>query len=312
MSVSIRHRVEYAVVAGVAALVGRLPHRVATAGGTALGVLYFCADRTRRRLALRNLASAFPRRSARARRTMAWQVFAHFGRLLIEVLRFGRMPPDRMRQLIEFDGAERVLAALAHGKGIILISGHFGFWELQGMAHGLELPPMAVVARRLDNPLLNDLLERARTQNGNAVIYRRGSVRRILRALADNQAVAFMIDQHIQTADAVTVDFFGRPASTTSAVAALALRTGAPVIPVFALPLEGGRYRLIYEHAVAPPASESDNAVREFTQRCTDVLEMYVRRHPHLWLWMHRRWRDGDTSEGRRSLAADRTQATDP
>jgi KDO2-lipid IV(A) lauroyltransferase len=101
-----------------------------------------------------------------------------------------------------------------------------------------------------------------------------------------------LIDQHIMSRDAIYVDFFERPASTTSAVAALALRTGAPVVPVFALPLGGGRYRMIYEHPVEPPAPDSPNAIQEFTQRCTDVLEMYVRRHPELWLWMHRRWRD--------------------
>ena len=124
------------------------------------------------------------------------------------------------------------------------------------------------------------------------MIYRRGAIRRVLRALEANEAVAILIDQHIQTADAVYVDFFNRPAATTSALAALALRTGAPVVPVFALPLPGGRFRMVYEHAVEPPPSDDPDAVREFTQRCTDVLEMYVRRYPHLWLWMHRRWRD--------------------
>ena len=88
------------------------------------------------------------------------------------------------------------------------------------------------------------------------------------------------------------MDFFNRPAATTSALAALALRTGAPVIPVFALPLPGGRFRMVYEHAVDPPKADAPDALRDFTQRCTDVLEMYVRRYPGLWLWMHRRWRD--------------------
>jgi KDO2-lipid IV(A) lauroyltransferase len=149
-----------------------------------------------------------------------------------------------------------------------------------------------VLARPLDNRLLHDLLEEVRGRTGNAVIYRRGAVRRVLRALAANQAVAVLIDQHIQTADAVYVDFFNRPAATTSALAALALRTGAPVIPVFALPLPGGRFRMVYEHAVDPPNADAPDALRDFTQRCTDVLEMYVRRYPGLWLWMHRRWRD--------------------
>src|SRR5688500_11323573 len=114
----------------------------------------------------------------------------------------------------------------------------------------------------------------------------------MLRDLASNRGIALLIDQHLHTSDAVYVDFFNRPAATTSALAALALRTGAPVVPVFALPSPGGRFRMVYEHAVAPPHSDDPEAVREFTQRCTDVLEMYVRRYPHLWLWMHRRWRD--------------------
>ena len=118
------------------------------------------------------------------------------------------------------------------------------------------------------------------------------------KTLEARQGVAVLIDQHIQSRDAIYVDFFERPAATTSAVAALALRTGAPVIPVFALPLGGGRYRMIYEHAVEPPDRDTDEAVREFTQRCTDVLEMYVRRHPELWLWMHRRWREGESEPG--------------
>ena len=131
------------------------------------------------------------------------------------------------------------------------------------------------------------------------MIYRRGTIRRVMRTLQAGHGVAVLIDQHIIGRDAIYVDFFERPAATTSAVAALALRTGAPVVPVFALPLGGGRYRLIYEHQVAPPRADSPDAVREFTQRCTDVLEMYVRRHPELWLWMHRRWRDdGAVADG--------------
>jgi KDO2-lipid IV(A) lauroyltransferase len=151
---------------------------------------------------------------------------------------------------------------------------------------------MGVLARPLDNVRLHNLLERMRGCTGNYVIYRRGALRRVLKALSSNDAVAILIDQHIQAPDAVTVSFFDRPAATTLALAMLALRTGAPVIPVFATPVGPGRYRLVYEHPVDPPSDDSPEAIRDFTQRCTDVLEMYVRRHPELWLWMHRRWRD--------------------
>jgi KDO2-lipid IV(A) lauroyltransferase len=290
-SIRLRHRLEHAGVVTVLTAVGLLPWRVALWGGTLLGGAFFLFDAPHRRLTEQNLALAFPDWPRAEVRRVARAVFGHFGRLLIEVLRFSQIPKAQLRDMVEFEGLEHVRAALAEGKGVIFVAGHFGFWELQGFAHTLELPPMAVVARPLDNPRLHSLLERARTRLGNSVIYRRGGLRRILRTLQAGGIVAVMIDQHIQTADATTVTFFGRPASTTTAVGALALRTGAPVVPVFALPLGYGRYRLVYERPVEPPGHDSADPVRELTQRSTDVLERYVRQYPHLWLWMHRRWR---------------------
>jgi len=291
------HRLEYTLVATVRALVRVLPDGLSRALGTFIGLMFYLVDGAHRRLAVSQLRAAFPVRSEAECRALARATFAHFGRLLVAVLRFSALTPDAMRARVEYEGEERVRAALAAGKGAILFSGHFGFWELQGIAHPLVLPPMSVLARPLDNPLLHALLERMRCATGNSVIYRKGAVRRVLRALAANEVVAIMIDQHIQSSDAVKVDFFDRPASTTIALATLALRTGAPLIPVFCLPLSGGRYRMVYEHPVPLPPEGTADPVREVTQRCTDVLEMYVRRHPHLWLWMHRRWREPEALE---------------
>jgi Kdo2-lipid IVA lauroyltransferase/acyltransferase len=287
-----RHRLEYRVVVGVVALVRLMPMRAVLTAGALLGGAFHFFDRPHRRLAVANLQAAFPLRSATECRAIARDMFAHFGRLLMVLLKFSTMRPAEMMARVEFEGEERVRHAHAAGRGALLFTGHFGYWEINALVHALALNPIAVMARPLDNPLLNDLLESVRGRTGNSVIYRRGALRKVLRALGQNQAVAVLIDQHIQTADAVFVDFFNRPAATTSALAALALRTGAPVVPVFALPLPGGRFRMVYEHPVDPPRADDPDAIREFTQRCTDVLEMYVRRYPTLWLWMHRRWRD--------------------
>ena len=203
-----------------------------------------------------------------------------------------------MLAAIEPEGEDRVRQVLAQGRGVLFFTGHFGYWEIQAIAHALRIEPMSLLARPLDNPMLDSMLEEIRTSTGNRVIQRRGAVRRILSDLAAGRGVAILIDQHLHESDAVYVGFFQRPAATTSALAAMALRTGAPVIPVFALPLPHGRYRLIYERPVEPPLADAPDAVREFTQRCTDVLEMYVRRHPDLWLWMHRRWRDQEPGSG--------------
>ncbi|MEZ5319115.1 MAG: lysophospholipid acyltransferase family protein [Vicinamibacterales bacterium] len=289
---AVRHRLEYGAVLAVRALVRILPDAVARGFGTLLGLAFHAVDRGHARLAVRQLQAAFPLRSPAECRAIARATFAHFGRLLVLVLRYSTLRPDQIRARVEFEGEDRVRDALALGRGVIVFSGHFGFWELQGLAHALVLPPMSVLARPLDNPYLHGLLERMRRATGNHVIYRQGAIRRVLRALANNECVAILIDQHIQPADAVTVDFFNRPAATTSALATLALRTGAPLVPAFALPLARGRFRLVYEHPVELPPPDAADPVRELTQRCTDVLEMYVRRHPHLWLWMHRRWRD--------------------
>jgi KDO2-lipid IV(A) lauroyltransferase len=276
----------------VRAVISIMPYPLLWLSGTAIGYIFYVCDAKHRRVALENLATAFPRRSAAERRAIVRAVFAHFGRLLFEFLKFSTLSAENILSRVEFDGEERVRLAYGQGKGVLFITGHFGFWELHAVAHPLRFEPIGVLARTLDNARLNALLEDIRQRTGNVVIYRQGSIRKVMRMMSDKHGVAILIDQHITGADAVQVEFFERSAATTSAVAAMALRTGAPVVPVFALPLGKGRYRLIYEHPVEPPAQDSQDAVREFTQRCTDVLEMYVRRHPDLWLWMHRRWRE--------------------
>jgi KDO2-lipid IV(A) lauroyltransferase len=277
------------------ALAWLLPWPLVRVAGAGIGLAFYLVDRVHRKVTLENLTAAMPHRSEAERRTIARSVFMHFGRVLLELLKFGSLDPRAMIRATEVEGGEHAQHAYAQGRGVIFFTGHFGFWEVIGLSQALRLEPIDVLARPLDNPYLNDLLEKTRCATGNGVIYRRGAIRRVLRVLEGGHGIGVLIDQHVHGPDSVTVDFFGRPAGTTNAIAAVALRTGSPVVPVFALPAEGGGYRIIYEHAVEPPQSDAPDPVREFTQRCTDVLEMYVRRHPELWLWMHRRWRTAGT-----------------
>ncbi len=287
-----RHRLEYAAVRAVMLAVGLMPLWLIDLCGTMLGLAFYAVDGAHRRVATRNVAAAFPTRSGAERRAIVRGAFMHFGRLLFALLEFNSLSEGQMLARVEFEGEERVRSAYAHGAGVLFVTGHFGYWELQALVHALKLQPMAVMARALDNPYLHRLLEQMRTRTGNSVLYRQGTVRRAMRLLQEGRGVGILIDQHIQTRDAIHVDFFNRPAATTPLAAALALRTGARIVPLFALPIGGGRYRMIYEHPIEPPPDGTDDPIHELTQRCTDVLEMYVRRHPQLWLWMHRRWRD--------------------
>ena len=292
-----RDTIEYGAVVAVREIARRLPDAAVSALGSAIGLTFYALDRSHRRVALTNLEQCFPNRPASERRAVARGAFKHFGQVLLKLLTFSALTPEQMMERSEYEGDERVRLAYAKGQGILFFTGHFGFWELHALAHGVKLRPIGVLARALDNARLNDLLERVRTKTGNQVIYRHGAVRRVMKTLAAGEGVALLIDQHMHSPDAIWVNFFRRPAATTSTLAALALRTGAAVIPVFAHPLPGGRYKFVYESPVEPPAENGPDAIREFTQRCTDVLEMHVRKHPELWLWMHRRWRDAPIPE---------------
>ena len=178
-----RHRAEYLAVSGLRWLVRILPHGIVRAMGGALGLMFYALDRVHRRVADTNLATAFPKRSAAERRQITRAMFVHFGRLLFELLRFSTLDHDEMRHRIEFDGEDRARAAYAQGKGVLFFTGHFGYWEIHAIGHGLEVQPIGVLARALDNPFLNALLEDVRSKTGNWIIYRQGAVRKVLRAL---------------------------------------------------------------------------------------------------------------------------------
>ncbi len=287
----IRHRAEYLAVQVVRLSVRALPRRWGAALGSGLGWLFHRWDHRRRSTALDNVRAALPGRTDDEYRAIVAGAFAGVGRHVVELLRFDAMRVEDLMPLVEIEGAEHVERAAAAGRGAIFFTGHFGFWELHVVAHAVRFEPILMVARTLDNPLLEAMIARVRTRFGTRVAPRQGAVRRLLRGLRERRPVGMMVDQHLQDRSAVRVRFLGRPAAATSALAALALRTGAPVIPVFTLPRRGQRYRVVYEPPVEMPDSRRADAVQVLTQRCADVLEARVRRRPELYLWMHRRWR---------------------
>src|SRR6185295_11314304 len=147
-----------------------MPDALIRAIGTLLGLGFYAVDGAHRRIALRNLATAFPGRSDADRRLIARAAFAHFGRLLFELLAFSTLSPETMLSRVEFEGEDRARLAYAQGKGVLFVTGHFGFWELHAMVHALQIAPIGLLARALDNPQLNGLLERIRQRTGNTVV----------------------------------------------------------------------------------------------------------------------------------------------
>ncbi len=193
---------EFALVRAVAGSVRFLPMSMVRIAGAALGRAAYSVDRFHRRIALDNLAHAFPSKSAAERRALARAMFAHFGSLLLELMKFGRLSNDEMLRLIDSEGEERVRQAYQHGRGVLFFTGHFGYWEMQAITQPLRVRPVSVLARPLDNPRLHAMLEGIRTRTGNMVIYRQGAIRKVLRELAANRGIALLIDQHLHTPDA--------------------------------------------------------------------------------------------------------------
>lgn len=170
-------------MAFVASCIRRLPWPVVAASGEAIGFAVYLLDVPRRRIAVQNLAHAFPTRTPAWRRRVSRRVFSHFGRMLLELLKFSTLTADDMLSRVEFEGADRARQAYAAGHGAFFLTAHFGCWETNGLVHALNFAPIGVMARPLDNPMLHEMLERVRQCTGNWVIYRKGGIRKTLRAL---------------------------------------------------------------------------------------------------------------------------------
>ena len=181
---------------------------------------------------------------------------------------------------------------MAAGRGVLYVTGHFGNWELNAVAHGWLFGPVGVVARPLDNPFLDRRLCAARSVSGNEVIYKERALARVIKTLREGRGVAFLVDQNVQEQDGIFVEFFGRPAASTTVAAALALKTGCAVVAGRALPLPDGRYRLIYDPPLSFRASGDRNAdIARLTQQIASHIEGWIREQPDRWLWLHRRWK---------------------
>ena len=284
-----RFLLEAVAIGGAIRLAAILPRRALLAIGGALGALAGRVDRERTRIAIENLGAAFgPALDARGARRIARKCWRHFGRIVLDALAFPRVDAEAAARLVRCRGLDRLRAACARGRGVLIFSAHYGHWELGAVAQGHLGLPLAVVTRPLDNPRLERMLARLRGRSGNVIIHKRNAVREILKALHSGIGVAIVIDQDARD-QGVFVPFFGRPASTTPTLALLALRTGAAVVPVRCVPLPDGTWELAYEPEVpVEETGDRDADVLALTGRCTAIVEGWVRGRHGLWLWMHR------------------------
>ncbi len=271
---------------------GALPRRWALTMGYGIGwIVYWCWRRLRR-VGLRNLELAFPDLSPPERKRILKRAFRNLGRLLAEFSQFPKLTPTNIHHLVKYEGLEYFLQARARGRGVLILTAHFGAWELSSLAHSLYGYPMHFLVRRLDNPRLHRLIERYRTLGGNHPINKAEAARQVLGALKRGETVGILMDLNTQPHEGIFCDFFGRAACTSPIIATFALRTDTPVVPGFLIWDEQER---IHRLRFAPPVDlirtgDPQRDIELNTTQFNRIIEQMIRQYPDQWLWVHKRW----------------------
>jgi len=288
-----RNRLEYILAWGLFRLLGILPRALARGVGSAIGRGALLLTPRLRRVGRHNLAVAFPEKPVDERERLLRLLSRNLGWLLAEFCQMPRYTPESTQAFLRYDGLEHYLAARGAGRGVLILTAHLGAWELSSFYHSLMGHPMSIVIRRLDNPLIDGLVNRIRCLHGNQVLHKDDFARGLLASMRRGETVGILMDTNMTPPQGVFVDFFGLAACTGSGLARVAMKTGAAVLPGFLLWDEANRRYVLRFGAQIPLAATGDVEadVLANTAAFTKEIEGYVRQYPDQWLWVHRRWK---------------------
>ncbi len=293
------NRLQYWPVALTVRLIGVLPRPVAHVVGIMIGGAVYHLHARLRRVGMRNLELAFPDKSPAERKKILRGVYVSLGRLLGEACQFPKYTQKNASEIAVYQGFENFQAAEKRGKGVLLLTGHFGGWEVGSFFHSLMGHPMQIVVRPLDNPYVDQLVTHYRGLHGNTMIGKQEFARGLIAAMRKNATVGILMDTNMTPPQGVFVDFFGISACTASGLARVALHTDASVVPAFTIwdPILR-KYRVEFGRPVELVRTgeiEADAVAN--TALFTKVIEQYARRYPDQWLWVHRRWKSQPPGE---------------
>jgi Kdo2-lipid IVA lauroyltransferase/acyltransferase len=270
-----------------------LPRRLARGVGAAIAAGAFHGLGRLRKVGVRNLELAFPEKTASDRETILRSVYRNLGHLLAEFCKMPGYTAEGASRFIRYEGLDNFLRARERGKGVLVLTGHLGAWELSSFYHSLMGMPMGMVIRRLDNPRVDAFVNRIRCLHGNRVIHKDDFARGLIASMRAGETVGILMDTNMTPPQGVFVPYFGVLACTASGMARIAAKTGAAVVPGFLLWEESEqRYVLHFGeelNVVHTGDAESDALIN--TGVFTAAIEGYVRQYPEQWLWMHRRWK---------------------
>ena len=294
---AVTQRAEYALYRAVVWFARRLSKNGVLRWGDRLGNLARRILRSRDRLAMRNLHETFPERSERELRATLDACWRHFGREALFYIRMQDLEFEEIAREVELVNAGILEDAIARRRGVILISAHYGAWEVGGLALMTVVKNVRTITRPLDNEFLERDLARIRSRTGAAVLDRRRAAREMMQALSQNAVIVLLPDQAVLPREGVLVPFLGRPAWTTPVPAKMAIRRGSTIVFAFCIP-HGSEHRLEFGNPIlVDQMTEAERDPVALTKRINDVISQRIAAQPELWLWMHDRWKGKATGE---------------
>lgn len=282
--------VVYYIVLICVRVLSLIPRRIGFVAGKTLGNIAYLLSRRYRKVALNNLQRALPNEPEKKK--IAKEAFMNLGILVTDFIYFYNAGPKTLRRFVKISGTSHYQRAKEKGQGVLLLAAHLGNWELLGITLAGLISPIYVVVRPLDFEPLNRVTEYLRTFCGNRLLPKKHSMRSLLQALNQGEAVGILLDQKVNWKSGVYVEFFDQPTFANKGMALVALKTGVPVVPVFMVRQKDNTYQLIFEPELQLiRTGDKTKDIEKNTALFTKIIEHYVRTYPGQWLWMHNRWR---------------------
>jgi len=287
----LRHLLEYLFFLKIGFFARIFPLKAAIFLGKSIGTFGFYCVPIRKDVTLANLKMGFPEKSKSEIKQIARRIYRNLGLIAIEHLRFPRMTPQDLLDLVDFENEIALKNALRRGKGVIITGGHFGNWEIMGCSISAAGNPTSFVVAEIHNRYLDRMINEHRKQMGVKIISKGMAIRGVLQDLKDNRCVALLMDQDAGQQGAF-VNFFGKPASTPKGPAKYAIKTGAAIMLSLSFRQPNGRWLVVFEEIKTDDCTENtEENIIKITQRVTTRLEERIREYPDHWFWMHRRWK---------------------
>jgi len=284
--------IEYSLFIFFGFFASKLSYRKLYSFAKFIGSILLKLDTKRKNITLDNISKAFPEKSKDWHKRVMIDSYTSLSLSIIEFLAIRHKKNDELHELIEYKGLEKIIEESKQGKGVLLLSGHFGNWELLAMGAGLfSNIPALIVVKPQSNKFIDKHFNEIRTMHGNRVVSTYKAAREIIHTLKTGGALALLADQSATADRDIFVDFFGRPAATYEAPADLALRFKVKILMGFAVRDDSGKYHVEIFEIPSGDLEYNKEGIKELTRRHVKALEDEIRKHPGHWAWQHRRWK---------------------